>query len=75
MLRKPPPQQAALEIVTREELVPPDHLRRKVGRAIDFGFIPDRVAHLYCRDNGRSALDPEELDRELNKRVGQRRPG
>lgn len=61
MLRKPTPQQAALEIVTLEELVPADHLLRKVARAIEFGFIRDRVAHLYCPDNGRPALDPEVL--------------
>jgi transposase len=61
MLRKPTPQQAALEIVTLEELVPADHLLRKVVRAIDFGFIRERVAHLYCPDNGRPALDPEVL--------------
>jgi transposase len=58
MLKRPTPQQAALEIVTLEELVPADHLLRKVARAVDFGFIRDRVAHLYCADNGRPALDP-----------------
>ena len=61
MLRKPTPQQAALEIVTLEELVPADHLLRKVARAVSFGFIRDRVAPLYCPDNGRPALDPEVL--------------
>jgi len=61
MLKRPTPRQAALEIVTLEELVPADHLLRKVTRAIDFGFIRDRVAHLYCPDNGRPALDPEVL--------------
>ena len=61
MLRKPTPQQAALEIVTLEELVPADHLLRKVAGSIDLGFIRDRVAHLYCPDNGRPALDPEVL--------------
>lgn len=61
MLKRPTPQQAALEIVTLEELVPADHLLRKVARAIEFGFIRDRVAHLYCPDNGRPALDPEVL--------------
>jgi len=61
MLKRPTPRQAALEIVTLEELVPADHLLRKVARSIDFGFIRARVAHLYCPDNGRPALDPEVL--------------
>lgn len=61
MLKKPTPHQAALEIVTLEELVPADHLLRKIATTIDFGFIRERVAHLYCADNGRPALDPEIL--------------
>lgn len=61
MLRKPSPHQAALEIVTLEELVPADHLLRKIAASLDFGFIRDRVRHLYCPDNGRPALDPEIL--------------
>jgi transposase len=65
MLKRPTPQQAALEIVTLEELVPADHLLRKIARAIDFGFIRERVAHLYCPDNGRPALDPEVLFKML----------
>ena len=58
MLKKPGPEQTALEIVTLESLVPQDHLLRKVEAAIDFSFIHDRVAALYCPDNGRPALDP-----------------
>jgi len=58
MLKNPTPHQAALEIVTFEELVPADHLLREIAATIDFGFIRDRVAHLYCPDNGRPALDP-----------------
>ncbi|MGH8338351.1 MAG: IS1182 family transposase [Gammaproteobacteria bacterium] len=58
MLRKPTPHQAALEMVTLEQLVPADHLLRQIATTIDFGFIRDRVAHLYSPDNGRPALDP-----------------
>jgi hypothetical protein len=61
MLRKPSPHQSALEIVTLEQLVPSDHLLRKIASSIDFSFIRGRVAHLYCADNGRPALDPEVL--------------
>lgn len=58
MLKKPTPQQTVLEMVTLESLVPPDHLLRKIDAVIDFSFIHDRVAGLYCADNGRPALDP-----------------
>jgi transposase len=58
MLKKPLPQQIELEMVTLESLVPTDHLLRKIEAVIDFSFIHDRVAGLYCPDNGRPALDP-----------------
>jgi transposase len=58
MLRKPTPQQTAFEMVSLEGLVPKDHLLRKIEAAIDFSFIHDRVAGLYCPDNGRPPLDP-----------------
>tara|TARA_Y100001954_G_scaffold26038_1_gene23673 strand:- start:186 stop:536 length:351 start_codon:yes stop_codon:yes gene_type:complete len=45
-------------MVSLESLVPPDHLVRKIDAVIDFSFIHDRVADLYCADNGRPALDP-----------------
>jgi transposase len=58
MLRKPSPQQTALEMVSLEGLVPRDHLLRKIEAVIDFSFIHDLVAGLYCPDNGRPPLDP-----------------
>ena len=58
MLKKPAPEQTALEMVTLDELVPKDHLLRKIDAVIDFSFIHDRVAGLYCPDNGRPPLDP-----------------
>ena len=61
MLKKRTTQQTELEMVTLESLVPSDHLLRKIDAHIDFSFIRDRVAHLYCPDNGRPALDPEVL--------------
>ncbi len=41
--------------------MPKDHLVRKVAKAIDFEFIRDEVAHLYCHDNGRPAVDSVRL--------------
>lgn len=58
MLKPPSPKQHALEMVTLEELVPADHLLRKIAQYIDFEFIREATAHLYCADNGRPALDP-----------------
>ena len=58
MLQRPSAAQTALEMVTLEELVPPDHLLRKIDAAIDFSFIHDLTAPLYCADNGRPPLDP-----------------
>ena len=58
MLKKPGPQQTELEMVSLESLVPQDHLLRKIEAVIDFSFIHDRVAGLYCPDNGRPPLDP-----------------
>lgn len=61
MLQEPSPQQYELEMVTMEQLVPKDHLVRKIDSAIDFEFIRDEVAHLYCKDNGRPPVDPVRL--------------
>lgn len=58
MLKKPAPEQTALEMVTLDSLVPKDHLLRKIDAMIDFSFIHEQVAGLYCADNGRPPLDP-----------------
>jgi transposase len=58
MLRKPGPEQTAIEMVTLDSLVPSDHLLRKIDAVIDFSFIHDLTAPLYCADNGRPPLDP-----------------
>ena len=50
-----PPQ---VQIVSLEELVPQDHLLRKVDAAIDFSFIYDLVEDKYSPDNGRPSIDP-----------------
>ena len=45
-------------MVSLDGLVPKDHLLPKIDAVIDFSFIHDRVAGLYCPDNGRPPLDP-----------------
>lgn len=58
MLKNPSPRQHTLEMVILEDLVPVDHLLRKIDKYIDFEFIRDKVRHLYCDNNGRPAADP-----------------
>ena len=65
MLKKTYEKQSELEFVSIEELVPGDHLLRKVDRVIDFEFIREKVRDLYCADNGRPAIDPVVLFKML----------
>ena len=58
MLNDRPQTQSQLEFVTIDELVPNDHLLRKIEQKVDFNFIHDLVKDFYCPDNGRPALDP-----------------
>lgn len=50
--------QNEVEFVSLEELVPQDHLLRKIDKYIDFNFILKKVKPYYCEDNGRPSLDP-----------------
>lgn len=65
MLRTPSSQQSDLEVVTWEQLVPSDHLLRKIDTVIDFGFIRELTENLYCTDNGRPLIAPEMLFKAL----------
>ena len=47
-----------IEFTSLEELVPEDHLVRKLENAIDWSFIYELVENSYCEDNGRPSLDP-----------------
>ena len=65
MLKKNYDTQSQMEFVSIDELVPQDHLLRKIDKYIDFSFIREKVEHLYCSDNGRPALDPVVLFKML----------
>lgn len=65
MLKTPQPQQQTLEMVSLEQLVPEGHLLRLIDRYIDFGFIHEACAPLYCSNNGRPAVPPERLFKML----------
>jgi transposase len=47
-----------ISVVSLDELVPQDHLVRKIENAIDFSFIYDLVKDRYSLDNGRPSIDP-----------------
>ena len=58
MLKRKTNHQTEVELICIEEMVAPDPLLRKIGQAIEFSFIYDKVEHLYCADNGRPPVDP-----------------
>ena len=57
--------QNEMEVVMIEQLVPQDHLLRKIDKYIDFSFIRDLTRDLYCHTNGRPAVDPVVLFKML----------
>lgn len=51
-------QRRQIRMVSIEDLVPEDHLLRKIENALDFSFIHEEVKDMYCLDNGRPSIDP-----------------
>ena len=45
-------------MVSMDEMVPQDHLLRKIDKALDWSFIYDLVEDKYSPDRGRPSLDP-----------------
>jgi len=45
-------------MVTIEDLVPEDHMPRKVDAALDLSFVYEETAHLYSQKYGRPPIDP-----------------
>ena len=56
MLVKNAENREQLEFVSLENMVPQDHLLRKIDDAIDFKKIYEFVEDLYCEDNAGPAL-------------------
>lgn len=65
MLRETKEKQMKMEMVILENLVPENHLLRKIEKVIDFSFINEICKPYYCEDNGRPAIEPEILFRML----------
>ena len=47
-----------VEFVVIDQLVPAEHLLRKIDAAVDFDRIYEIVDILYSEDNGRPSVDP-----------------
>lgn len=52
-------KQQKAEIVIIDNLVPQDHILRKIDKYIDFSFINNICRPYYCENNGRPAIEPE----------------
>ena len=65
MLLENSTRQGKIETVILENLVPEDHLLRKIDKHIDFTFINEICRPYYCENNGRPAIEPEILFRML----------
>jgi len=47
-----------IKILCIEDLVPEDHLLRKIEKAVNWEDIYPMTEKYYCADNGRPAIDP-----------------
>src|SRR4051794_22727038 len=53
-----PKNREQVEMLTLDQLVPENHLFRKVEAAIDFSFIYSLVEDAYSAERGRPSIDP-----------------
>jgi hypothetical protein len=58
MIEKSEDVRGQIQMTCSENLVPANHLLRKIDKAVDFNRIYGMVEHLYREDNGRPAADP-----------------
>lgn len=58
------PQQSLFACVRLEEMIPPDHLLRRIQQAIDFTFIDRLTGPLYS-ERGRPSVPPQALVRMM----------
>ena len=58
MITKNVSNKGQVQIVSLDQLVPEDHILRKIDRSVDFSFIYDLVEDKYSSDNGRPSIDP-----------------
>ena len=41
------------------DLIPADHILKRVNRVLDLSWLREEVRDLYCEENGRPGIDPE----------------
>jgi len=58
MLEQSTDERTNIKFVCLEDLVPSDHLLRKIEKAVNFEEIYPMTRQYYCEDNGRPAVDP-----------------
>ncbi|MEB6342397.1 IS1182 family transposase [Mammaliicoccus sciuri] len=58
MLNKAEDKRDQYEMISVSELVPKDHLLRKVDKVLDLNFVYELVEDKCCLDNGRPSIDP-----------------
>lgn len=61
MLSKRQKERKQIQMVCIDDLVPKDHLLRKIDKAIDWEFIYDLVKDKYSHEVGRPSIDPVTL--------------
>ncbi len=61
MLTQEAKKRGQIQMVCIDDLVPKDHLLRKIEKAIDWSFIYELVEDKYSRTNGRPSVDPVTL--------------
>ena len=57
MLNKSIDKRDQYEMISISELVPNNHLLRKVDAILDLNFVYELVEDKYCLDNGRPSID------------------
>lgn len=58
MTRESRKNREQIQIVSLDDLVPQDHLVRKLEAALDWSFIYELVEEKYSEDSGRPSIDP-----------------
>ena len=58
MTRDADKKREQMMMFSMDDMVPENHMLRKIDKAIDWSFIYDLVEDRYCPDNGRPSMDP-----------------
>ena len=61
MLTSEKKKREQIQVLCIDDLVPEDHLLRKIENAIDWNFIYELVKDKYSKDKGRPSIDPVTL--------------